>query len=162
MSTPSNRASNPAGKPSKHKDVSLDLATCRQMLPLVKSIVTDIVSTRVQLSKYEREQEFLDQSFRNLDWKSRERRYRIKEDVESAHKLLQDATAELGALGLKVTDADKGTIDFPTRINGRGAAFSWTAGEETVGHWHYANEEQLRPIPSDWKPGTPIRVRSEN
>ena len=59
MSNTPNRASNSAGKPRK-KDVSLDLTTARQMLPLIQSIVTDIVNSRRVLNKLAPEQERLD------------------------------------------------------------------------------------------------------
>ena len=51
MSNSPNRASrHPAGKPRK-PDVTLDLPTARQMLPLVRSIVTDIVATHHRLAE---------------------------------------------------------------------------------------------------------------
>ena len=50
MSNTPNRATNPAGKPRK-KDTALDLTTARQMLPLVQSIVSDIVTTRQAISQ---------------------------------------------------------------------------------------------------------------
>ena len=50
MSSTPNRASNPAGKP-RRKEITLDLTTARQMLPLVRSIVSDIVTSRTALNK---------------------------------------------------------------------------------------------------------------
>ena len=52
MSSTPNRATNPAGKPRK-KEVTLDLSTARQMLPLVKSIVTDIVNSRLAIARWQ-------------------------------------------------------------------------------------------------------------
>ena len=55
MSNTPNRASNSAGKPRK-KDITLDLSTAQQMLPLVKSIVADIVSGDAQAGDTVRDQ----------------------------------------------------------------------------------------------------------
>ena len=58
MSGPSQRATGPSGQPKK-KTSSIDLSTARQMLPLVESIVRDIVDTRKQLSHLSGEQDTL-------------------------------------------------------------------------------------------------------
>jgi hypothetical protein len=159
MSNSPNRASrHPAGKPRK-PDVTLDLPTARQMLPLVRSIVTDIVDTHHRLAELSVEQEALDDNRRVLDWANRQRRYAVHEDVARTEKHLTGAVSELTALGLTLVDSVAGQVDFPTRINGRLAAFSWRLGEEGVGHWRYAGEEHRRPIPTDWQPGAPLRTR---
>lgn len=161
MSTTPNRASNSAGKPSRRKDVTLDLATARQMLPLVRGIVTDIVNIHQQLVRLAPEREMLDEFRRNLDWAGRQRRYAVADDIARAEKNLSAAVSELTALGLKLVDPSEGAVDFPTRINGRPAAFSWKSDEESVSHWHYANEDRRRSIPTDWQSGVPLRNRSE-
>lgn len=159
MSSSPNRASrHPAGKPRK-PDVTLDLPTARLMLPLVRSIVTDIVDSRQRLTALSAEQEALDSNRRGLHWADRQRRYAVHEDVARTEKHLTGAVSELTALGLTLVDSVAGQVDFPTRINGRPAAFSWRLGEEGVGHWRYAGEEHRRPIPTDWQPGAPLRTR---
>jgi hypothetical protein len=159
MSSSPNRASRqPAGKP-RRRDVTLDLPTARQMLPLVRSIVADIVDTNQRLAELSTEQEALDRNRRALDWAARQRRYAVTEEVAQSEKSLTGAVSELDALGLSLVDAQAGRVDFPTRINGRPAAFSWRLGEDAVDHWHYAGEEHRRPIPADWQPGAPLRTR---
>ena len=161
MSSSPNRASrHPAGKPRK-PDVTLDLPTARQMLPLVRSIVTDIVDTHHRLAELTVEQEALDSNRRGLGWTERQRRYTVHEDVARSEKHLTGAVSELSALGLTLVDPRAGQVEFPTRINGRPAAFSWRLGEEMVGHWHYTGEEYRRPIPADWQHGSPLRTRAE-
>lgn len=160
MSTPSRRASQSSGK-SRKKDVTLDLSTTRQMLPLVKSIVADIVGTKQRLTKLVPEQETLERNRRSLGWVERQRRYSITDEIAQAERNLTGAVTELDALGLTLVNDVMGQVDFPTRINGRPAAFSWQLGEEGVAHWHYTGELQRRPIPSDWQQGTPLRVRGE-
>jgi hypothetical protein len=161
MSNTPNRASNSAGKPRK-KEVTLDLSTARQMLPLVKSIVSDLVTSRRALNKLAPEQQRLDRQRRELVWQERQRRYQVADEIVAAEKAWSKALGELNELGITLVDDELGEVDFPTKVNGRTAAFSWIAGEEALRHWHYADEESRRPIPSDWdKAGavTPIRYR---
>jgi hypothetical protein len=157
MSATPNRASNTAK--SKSKSPTLDLPTARLMLPLVRSIVADIVATHKRLGELNPEQDRLERSRRTLNWAARQRRYAIQDEISSAEKSMSGAVTELASLGVKLTDAEVGQVDFPTKINGRPAAFTWKLGEEAVTFWHYTGEEQPRPIPADWQPGTPLRGR---
>lgn len=163
MSNTPNRASNPAGKPRK-KDVSLDLNTTRQMLPLVQSIVGDIVTSRQAIARLSPEQERLDRHRRDLVWQERKRRYQVTDEITAAENRLTTALTELTGLGISLVDDEAGEVDFPTKINGRPAAFTWKLGDDGVRHWHYQGEEQLRPIPADWDQGpilTPVRFRGQ-
>lgn len=164
MSNMPNRATNPAGKPRK-KDVTHNLSSVRQMLPLVRSIVSDIVNSRQAISKLTPEQERLERHRRDLVWLERQRRYQVIDELAAAEKILTTAVTELTGLGVNLIDDSNGEVDFPTKINGRPAAFSWRLGEEVLRNWHYQGEEQLRPIPADWdeaKPSaTPIRLRGQ-
>ena len=160
MSNVPNRASQPAGK-SRRKGVTLDLSTARQMLPLVKSIVADIVETKRALTRLSPERDLLDDNRRALSWTSRRRRYSLHEEMGQAEQNLATAVTELDALGVSLVDDGTGQVDFPTRINGRAAAFSWRLGEDEVGYWRFAGERQRRPLPSDWQPGSPIRLHAE-
>jgi hypothetical protein len=161
MSNTPNRASNSAGKPRK-KEVTLDLTTARNMLPLVRSIVTDIVNSRQMLNQLAPEQERLDRQRRDLAWQERQRRYQVADEIAQAEKTWSAAVSELSVLGVTLVDDESGEVDFPTKVNGRSAAFSWLLGEDGLRHWHYADEEFRRPIPNDWdKAGTvtPVRLR---
>ncbi|MBA4188990.1 MAG: DUF2203 domain-containing protein [Planctomycetaceae bacterium] len=163
MSNMPNRATNPAGKPRK-KELALDLTTARQMLPLVKSIVSDIVNSRLVLSRLTPEQERLDRHRRDLVWQERHRRYQVTDEIAAVERKLTVATGELAGLGVNLVDEEAGEVDFPTKINGRPAAFTWKYGDDGVGHWHYQGEDQLRPIPNDWDQTTgavPARYRGQ-
>jgi hypothetical protein len=164
MSNTPNRASNSAGKPRK-KEVTLDLSTARKMLPLVQSIVTDIVNSRRMLSQLAPEQERLDRQRRELAWQERQRRYQISDEIAAAEKAWATAVSELAGLGVTLVDDEAGEVDFPTKVNGRQAAFSWLLGEDSLRHWHYADEESRRLIPTDWDKGaasvTPVRYRGQ-
>lgn len=149
MSNTPNRASNSAGKPRK-KEVSLDLSTARQMLPLVRGIVADVMTARQAIGRLVPEQERLDRQRRELVWQERQRRYQVIDEIAAAEKAWTVAVAELNGLGVTLVDDEMGEVDFPTKVNGRTAAFSWLVGEEALRHWHYADEESRRPIPPDW------------
>ena len=161
MSSSPNRASHPAGGKPRRKDVTLDLATARQMLPLVRSIVADVVDTHRRLAKLTTEQDTLETHRRDLTWASRQRRYTLTDEITQADKVMAGAVGELNALGLNLVDAAAGQVAFPARINGRTAAYSWKLGEDGVAFWHYAGEDQRRPIPADWQPATPARGRAD-
>ena len=162
MSTPSNRASNSAGKTPRRKNVTLDLPTARRMLPLVKGIVADLIDARNTRDRLTEEQDLLDGTRLSLDWAGRQRRYAVADDLSRAEKTLSAAVTELTGLGLRLADEATGAVDFPTRINGRPAAFAWQPGDELVGHWRYADEDRRRAIPADWMGGTPIRHRADS
>jgi len=164
MSNTPNRATNPAGKPRK-KNITLDLTTARQMLPLVKSIVSDIVNSRQAIARLTPEHERLERHRRDLVWQERQRRYHLTDEIAAAEKVLTVAVGELSGLGVSLVSDEDGEIEFPTKINGRAAAFTWRLGEDAVRNWHFQGEEQLRPIPADWDreqhaSATPARYRS--
>jgi len=160
MSATPNRASQPAGK-SKRKSVSHDLPTARQMLPLVKVIITEVVDQHERLAKLAPERDTLEEYRRSLTWESRRRRYALNDEMTEAEKVLAGASAELESLGVALVDPAVGQVDFPTRINGRPAAFSWQLGEDSLGHWHYSGEATRRTIPAEWQTGTALRMRAE-
>jgi hypothetical protein len=110
------------------------------MLPLVQSIVRDIVDKRTQLGKLHPEQENLERHRRDLAWVERERRYHIQEEITEAEGAFKKAITELRELGLALVDGDAGRVAFPTRINGRPAVFTWQPGEDNV-VWSYEDED---------------------
>jgi hypothetical protein len=162
MSNTPKPAGNTAGK-SRRKETVLDLPTARQMLPLIKCIVSDIVLTRIALNKLTPEQERLDRHRRDLVWQERQRRYQVGEEIGAAEKSLLAAVSELKSLGVNLVNDEAGEVDFPTKINGRPAAFCWKVGEDRLDHWHYSDEELRRPIPADWQlsAAVPSRYRGQ-
>lgn len=152
MNSSPNRASRQTEK-AKRKVANLDLRTARRMLPLVRSIVTDIVTTAEQIQTLAPEQATLDEYRRSLTWASRERRYAVTDAIANAERSLDGAVRELDTLGVSLVDGRQGQVDFPTRINGRPAAYSWRLGEEALDYWRYAGEENRRPIPAEWQHG---------
>jgi hypothetical protein len=160
MSNSPKRAFGSSAK-AKRKEVNLDLSTARQMLPLIRSIVNDIIEKHAELHRLHPEQDSLDRHRHDLAWGERDRRYRIQEEITAMEKALKAAVGELNELGLALIDRDRGRVAFPTRINGRPAMFSWQPDEENVNYWNYEEEDIRRPIPPDWTPGTPLRLKGK-
>jgi hypothetical protein len=160
MSNSPKRAFGSSAK-STRKEVNLDLSTARQMLPLVRSIIKEIIDRHGQLEKLQPEQDNLDRHRHDLVWAERERRYRVQDEITTAERALKAAVNELNDLGVALLDGERGRVGFPTRINGRPAIFSWQPGEDNIGYWSYEEEDIRRPIPSDWISGTPLRLKSK-
>ena len=156
MNNTPNRASNPAPKP-RRKDAALDLGTARAMLPLVRGILTDIQTQAARIADLAPQQDRLDRHRRDLSWAERNKRYSLQDDIAAAERALATAAGELDTLGVALVDPLAGEVDFPARINGRSAAFSYRAEESVLAHWHYAGETTRRPIPADWQAGVPLR-----
>jgi hypothetical protein len=154
MSRSSQRTPDSSGR-NRRAATTLDLKTARKMLPLVRSILADIQGFHARLGELNPEQERLERNRRALDWSARDRRYSIGEDIRAAESGLSTAVGELDDLGVELVDVRNGEVDFPTRINGRSAAFSWKSGEDAVSYWHYKGEGTRRPIPSDWVEAQP-------
>lgn len=148
-----------ASSKSKQGEANVDLNTARHMLPLVRSIVKDIVTVKIHLNELHPEQENLESHRRELAWKERERRYSIDEEIRQAEVDYKNAVTELRSLGVSLIDGKAGRVAFPTRINGRPAYFVWQPEEENVMYWSYEEEDLRRPIPNEWVPGTPLRLK---
>jgi hypothetical protein len=144
-----NTASNASDKPGK-SDAFLTLSTSRQMLPLVRRILQDILDSRQRLSQIEPELATLERQRRHLAWPDRCRRYQLHEEVNSQEQHLQEAFKELKTLGVTLLDTDQGVVGFPTVVNGRRAFFSWHLGEEGLDFWQFAGESIRRTIPKSW------------
>jgi hypothetical protein len=157
-------ARSPDSHPSQtgsHPAAAADLISARRKLPLVESIVRDIVGTRRRLAILTAERDTLDSFRRELTWASRSRRYSVTEEAVTAESTVATAVEELSDLGVSLVDPDAGAVEFPTRINGQPAAFSWRLGEDEVRHWRIAGDATRRPIPDDWRTGGSARGRNQ-
>ncbi len=143
---------------SGRREVVLDLATGNRMLLLVRRIVTDIQNQSRILARMRPEQDRLDRGRRTLSWPERQRRYQIREEVADAEQALQDALAELEVLSVTLLDPLSGQVGLPTLVNDKRAFFSWKPGEEGLSFWHFAGEEQRRPIPASWIKAADLRL----
>lgn len=131
-------------------DVLFELPTARRMLPLVSRIGLDLLELRRQLLPLEAECQRLERVRRTLDWPSRQRRYRLQDDLVQLSSRVQDALAELAELGLVDLGVSEIRLGFPTIVNQRKAYFVWVPASPQLEFWQFEDERQLRPIPREW------------
>lgn len=121
------------------------LEEARRALPLVRAILTDLVT-----------------DFRALRGAGRERRAleaeggpasaaRHLRSLESQVRELSDRVEgylrELAALGLEVRDLELGLVDFPTLLGSEPAFFCWSVEEPTIAFWHSADKGHRERLP---------------
>jgi len=110
-----------------------------QTLPLVKVIVSDIVSLYREIR--DRRDRLAAITGNNPQQQSRDDVYSeeidamessIYQDIER----LQEFIAELTRLGIDLKDPQIGLIDFPGLLDGREICLCWKQGEDSVAFWH--------------------------
>ena len=131
----------------------------KAMIPLVGRIAQDVVSHHEDLASIRVELDAL--AGHNMPWPRRRRRYELEEKLAEAEAALQQALAELDGLGVLLLDGPRGLVGFPTMVNQRRANFNWRPGEEELGSWSYAGEDERRPVPADWISNPPRRIVRE-
>ena len=109
-------------------------------LPLVRSIVADIVSFHSDLrERHERLQSVKrrNSSLRgSMPTEFNEELTQMENDLHNDAGKLQGFIDELQALGVEVKDLGKGLVDFPGLIEGREVCLCWMLGESEVAFWH--------------------------
>ena len=117
-----------------------NLDDANQRLPLVKSIVQDIVTLfrdvherRDRLARIRQSQQSDQES--EPDAYSEETD-QFENELRTDIARLEAFVDELGALGVELKDYTTGLVDFPTIIDGREAYLCWKLGEEEVAYWH--------------------------
>lgn len=145
--------------PKKHEDWShdearpdtvLNLKTVHKMLPLVRGIVTDVMTRHLALATLQPQEEHLQRHKRSLSWMQRKQRYLLQADLADQDQALQDALQELTELGVVMLDVHEGRVGFPTLVNNRPAFFTWSPNEDAPHSWQFAEENVARPIPPAW------------
>ncbi|MDB5390085.1 MAG: hypothetical protein JWM11_5731 [Planctomycetaceae bacterium] len=123
---------------SRKKYFTVDEAN--HSLPLVRSIVTDIVTFYADL--HDRHQRLQSVKKRNsasrgsMPTEYNEELTQMEADLQRDSEKLQGYVAELEALGVELKDLTIGLIDFPGLMEGREVCLCWKLGEPEVGFWH--------------------------
>lgn len=110
-----------------------------KMLPLLRSILTDLVRDYQELRETAK----------------RNRGRSDKEEAAASHETLRlhasvDACIrELAELGIELTDIETGSIGIPALIYGEMAYFHWQLGDETITSWFSAatGKRSRQPLP---------------
>lgn len=119
-----------------------------QVLPLVRSIVRDVVNDFRELRGAGRERRALEvETAGNRD--AQLHIEALKDKVSGYSARIEGYLRELSDLGLEVRDLELGLVDFPTLIDGEPAYLSWRLGEDDVSWWHPADKgfSERTPVP---------------
>jgi len=122
------------------------------VLPLVRSIVKDIVDDFRLLRTAGRERRVLEieaQTDVHNPSGCALRLESLKDEVGDHSRRIEGYLEELSALSIEVRDLELGLIDFPALIDGEPAYLSWRLGESGVGYWHPADcgFTERKPVP---------------
>jgi len=110
-----------------------------QILPLVRSIVRDVVNDFRELRGAGRERRALEVETSGSRG-AQQHIEELKEKVSGFSARIESYLRELSDLGLEVRDLELGLVDFPTLIDGEPAYLSWRLGETKVSWWHPADK----------------------
>ena len=124
-----------------------EIDTANQVLPLVRSIVRDVVEEFQCLREAGREQRALEAQ-PITDPGERRRLRRLKADVGDASARIESYLRELEDMGIELRDLESGLVDFPTIVNGEPAYYCWKPGDEDIRWWHAATQgfADRRPV----------------
>ncbi len=105
-------------------------------LPLVRSIVADLVELESRLETAARRYRALKQDADKPQIELNETRHQIAALVEERDLYV----AELDQVGVRLGDPARGICDFPAVIDGEPVFLCWELGEEAVDHVHGRHE----------------------
>lgn len=110
------------------------------MLPLVRSIVADIsdvfrnvTGRRADLHR------LLRRGPRKSNDHYSDEIAESRADLQGEYDRIWRYREELDTLGVILRNAEEGWIDFPTKIDGSEAFYSWHFGEAEISFWRYAS-----------------------
>lgn len=125
---------------SQPKKKYFTVEQANQALPLVRAIVTDIVTHFRDV--HERKERLMrirrrsGGATREADNLYSEEVQQIEEELEKDVARLQDYVDELQSLGAEFKDYVRGLVDFPALIDGREVYLCWQLDEPEIGYWH--------------------------
>ena len=84
---------------------------------------------------------------------------RRRAERDKALQEAKDTLAEIEAIGVQVQDLDEGLLDFPCVVDGTIVMLCWKLGEESIMHWHSAEDGFAGRKPIDARFGKTERDR---
>ncbi len=143
---------------------SFEVADVNRVLPLVRSIVTDIVASAKRFREIEAERRALRSGPATPNTPVTVAAIAaLKAELEERSAQTQEFVRELTELGGDIKDYERGLVDFECERSGRTVHLCWQLGEPEVTHWHGADENYFdrRPI-STLPPAEAPRSRTES
>jgi hypothetical protein len=122
-------------------------ADANRVLPLVRSIVSDLVGDYGKMRDADRERRALEVESSGGANSSR-RIEELKSEAADRRGRVEGYLKELGELGVEVKDPERGLVDFPAERDGRPIYLCWQLGEGSVAHWHAVDKgfSDRRPV----------------
>lgn len=120
------QSATPGSVPSPRADRRFTLEEANRALPLVRRIVTDLVSTHAETVA-------LQARLGRLPAKDQPA---AQTQLQGRLERLEDLVDELTEVGCEVKDFALGLVDFTGRHQGRDVCLCWKLGEDRVAHWH--------------------------
>jgi hypothetical protein len=133
-------------------------ADANKVLPLVRSIVTDVVTEFARMRDAGRERRALEVETQSLpspaggvataESATKTLIERLKAEVNERSVRIDGYLKELADLGVEVKDLERGLVDFPAERGGRPIYLCWELGETLVTHWRGVDEpyDKRRPV----------------
>ena len=139
--------------PNTATKIHFTTAEANKVLPLVRSIVTDVVTEFSRMRDAGRERRALEVESAGST-AARELIDRLKAEVNERSVRIDGYLKELTELGVDVKDLERGLVDFPSERGGRAVYLCWELGETQVSHWHGTEEtyKDRRPVGSGSEP----------
>jgi len=141
------------------------LDEAQRVLPLVRSIVRGILEDYAQLQQRSVElREKKREATTTIGRSARLAATTLSTEIEELTGRVNEALAELNALGVEFKGYEQGLVDFPARRNEEIIYLCWKVDEERIAYWHtleggYAGrrgrEVPLRRGGTPWLPRPP-------
>lgn len=84
---------------------------------------------------------------------------RRRAERDKALQEAKDTLAEIETIGVQVQDLEEGLLDFPCVVDGTTVMLCWKLGEESIMHWHNAEDGFAGRKPIDARFGKTERER---
>lgn len=145
---------------------SFEVADANRILPLVRSIVTDIVANYRRMRELTREQRALKADAASPTAQAAiAAMAAVKTEAEERSARMDDYVRELAELNVDLKDPERGLVDFACDRGGRIVLLCWELGEPSVEHWHGVDENFFDRRPMSSLPAAtdaPARARTES
>jgi hypothetical protein len=129
------------------RSATFTTADANRALPLVRSIVEDLVADYAKMRDADRERRALEVESAGSAASARQIEA-LKTEAAERRTRVEGYLKELNDLGIEVKDPERGLVDFPGERNGQPIYLCWQLGETAVSHWHAVDKgfADRRPV----------------
>ncbi len=111
------------------------LAEANRTLPLVKRVVSDIMSVYPQWKDLVAQYELIAAKARP-EWGESQEQVALKGRIDAAAGKINEFLGEIEQIGCEFKGFDQGLVDFHGRLDEREILWCWQFGEDRITHWH--------------------------